>query len=155
MKIDIVGLELKTLYTVDVPIRTPYVYGVESAKDIFVETIGRKNVESAAVLCLDNCNKIIHFSIISIGSIANVRVQLAELFKVALLSNAVKIIVAHNHPSNVLTITPSDIAMTKNIGTLAKLFDMELIDSIVVSRSGEFISIREEISQPKEPNYDS
>ena len=72
---------------------------------------------------------------------------IAELFKLALLSNASRFFIAHNHPSGVLEITEPDIELTKKIGTIAKLFDMELLDSIIVTYSGDIVSIREHLKE--------
>ena len=63
------------------------------------------------------------------------------MFRTALLSNASKIIVAHNHPSGVLEITSKDIEMTRKIAFFAKNFDIELIDSFIVIKT-DYISIR-------------
>ncbi len=111
------------------------------AAPLFCEEIGGLNVEHAAMICLDNANRVINFFIISIGEINSVKVSLAQIFKAALLSNASKIMVAHNHPSGVLEITSNDIEMTKKIGFFANAFSVELIDSLIVS-SDDYISIR-------------
>jgi DNA repair protein RadC len=90
---------------------------------------------------MDSASRVINFSIISIGEISNVRVSLAQLFKTALLSNASKLMIAHNHPTGVLEITSKDIEMTRKIAFFANAFSMELLDSVVVT-SEDFISIR-------------
>lgn len=142
MQIEVVELKLERVYTLHIPGDVKEVYGVKSAGPIFCKTIGNCNVERAAMLSLDTANQVINYFTISVGNIDSVKVSLAQLFRAALLSNAVKIIVAHNHPSGILTITPEDIEMTRKIGFFAKCFDIQLIDSLVVS--GETVlSVRE------------
>ena len=143
MKIDVVELQLKTKYQIDLKNTDGYVYGIETAQKIFFREIGGCNIEKVGVIFLNSINKIINYSNIAIGSINNVTLPIAELFKVALLSNASKMIIAHNHPSGVLEITPSDIELTRKIGQIAKLFDMLLIDSLIINREGNIKSIRE------------
>ena len=143
MKIDVVSVELAPLYQMDLEIESEFIYGISEAKKLFSGLIGRRNVEAVAVACLNQADKLINASVVSIGGVENTQVSIAEIFKVALLSNAVKIIVAHNHPSGILCVTSNDISMTKNIGIAARLFKMELVDSIIVNALGEAVSIRE------------
>lgn len=147
MLIDVVDLELVTKYQIDIPCENENVYGVETAGPIFSKEIGRTNVEKFAVLCLDHTNRIINFSIVSIGNDENVNASLSQLFRIVLLSNASKILVGHNHPSGILKITNQDISMTQKIGQIASFLGIKLIDSIIVNASEEFISIRESIGE--------
>ena len=147
MRVDVVQLEIVKKYSILLEKTDGYVYGVECAKELFVQQIGKSNIEMVGLICLDSTNKIINYSNISTGGIEDVKVSIAQIFKVALLSNASQIIVAHNHPSGVLEITNADIDMTKNIGVVARLFDIKLIDSLVVNMDGEVISIREKIKE--------
>lgn len=144
MKINVVELVLKKEYEIEIPGENEYVYGVETAAPIFCDSIGNNNVEYVALLCLDSTNKIINFAKVSIGNIENVTVSIPQLIKIALLSNASKIIIAHNHPSGVLEATGSDVEMTKKIGSIANYFEIKLIDSLVVNGE-EATSIREKL----------
>ena len=127
MKIDVVELVIKKEYEIEIPGEIEYVYGVETAAPIFCSSIGSNNVEYVALLCLDSTNKIINFAKVSIGNIENVTVSIPQLIKIALLSNALKIMIAHNHPSGVLEITSLDVEMTKKIGAIASYFEIKLI----------------------------
>lgn len=147
MKVDIVELQLTKNGTIDIPDTNGYVYGVETAQKIFISTIGKSNIEKIGVIFVDSTNKIINFTTLAMGGIDTVKLPLAELFKTALLCNASKFVIAHNHPSGILEITPPDIQLTKKIGTIANLFDMELIDSIIINMNGDIISIREHIME--------
>lgn len=113
MKIDVVELHIKKSHTIEVPGVDEKIYGVESAGPIFCQSIGSCNTEHVAVISMDSTNKVINYFTVSIGKVDSVRVSLAQLFKAALLSNSSKIIVAHNHPSGILSITNEDLEMTK------------------------------------------
>lgn len=144
MKIDVVNLKISRDYQIEINANSEYVYGIEQAGAVFINTIGAANTEKVALMCLDSTFKIINYSIIAMGRVDSVRVPISQIFKTALLSNATRIIVGHNHPSGVLEITSIDKDMTQKIGGLAKWFDIELIDSIVVNDISA-ISIRKEI----------
>ncbi len=147
MKIKVVELQLVKKYDIEIDSDNEYIFGIETAQSVFDKTIGKSNVEKVGVIFVDSTNKIINYSTIAMGNIDNVRLPLSELFKTALLCNSSKFIIAHNHPSGVLEITPPDIELTKKIGAIAKLFDMELIDSLIVNYSGDMISIREHLEE--------
>ncbi len=141
MENDVVEIELKRSHSIELPINDAFVYDIETAGELFCETIGKANTEYAAMLCLDINYKIINYATISIGSIDSVHVSPAQVLRFALLSNARRIIVAHNHPTGILHITDHDVELTRKIGALANAFGIELLDAIVVSGE-EFNSIR-------------
>lgn len=148
MEIEVVELKLSREYKKDIHGDITYVYGVETATPIFCSFIGDSNVEYVALLCLDSTNKIINLSKVAMGNIENVKVSIAQIMKVLLLSNSSKFLIAHNHPSGVLQITNSDIDITKKIGVIANCFDIKMIDSLIV-KGEEALSIRESIGEAK------
>lgn len=107
----------------------------------FLQLIGDLNIEVLAAVFLDNTNKIMNYSVLSIGSVNSVNIHLNQLVKLALITNSSKVIIAHNHPSGVLDITDADINTTRYIAKLLKVFDIELVDSLVVTIE-DVISIR-------------
>lgn len=141
MKIDVVQLEIKKAYEIELELNKGEIHSAFDASHLFCKTIGNLNVEHVAMITLDNADNVVNFFTISIGGINSVKVSLAQMFRVALLSNTSKIIIAHNHPSGVLQITSKDIEMTRKIAFFAKNFDIELMDSMVVT-GADFISIR-------------
>ena len=141
MKIDVVQLELRRSHQIDIDLPSDRIYIAQQAAPIFCQEIGSLNIENVAMITLDNANRVINFFTVSIGEIDSVRVSLAQMFKCALLSNASKIMIAHNHPSGVLEVTSKDIEMTRKIGFFANSFSIELIDSLVVT-ADDYISIR-------------
>lgn len=146
MKINVVELKLYKSYEIEISGNDEYIYGIEQADKIFPKLIGCNNLEYVGMLCMDNTNRLINYSTISIGDIASVNVPVAQIIKIALLSNASKVIIAHNHPSGILKITKADINMTQKIWTLTKNMEIELIDSIIVNET-EAISIRQYIGE--------
>ncbi|MER2000186.1 MAG: JAB domain-containing protein, partial [Lysinibacillus sp.] len=89
----------------------------------------------------------LNYSEISFGKIDEVAIDYASILKTALLSNAKQIVIGHNHPSNILKPSETDIEMTKKIAGLCNIFGIKLIDSIIVVPSGDYLSIRTYISK--------
>lgn len=143
MNISVKQIELVERTTIEVNVSSPYVYGVEEAGGVFDSLLGHLNIEVVGILCLDSTHKIVNYSTVAMGTVNRVSPSVAQIMRIALLSNASYIVIAHNHPSGICKITEPDIVLTKRIGLAAKLMEISLIDSLVVCPSGESASIRE------------
>ena len=82
---------------------------------------------------------------ISHGTLSSSLVHPREVFKAAMLSNALSLIVAHNHPSgSKLAPSPEDIATTKQLVAAGKLLGIPIVDHIIFgSNEADAYSIRE------------
>ena len=147
MKIKVVSLELNKKYEIELDIESEIIYEIDIAERFFALELGKNNVENVGLLCLDFNNRILNYSNLAIGTIENVKVSISQLCKCALLSNASKVIVAHNHPDGCLKITDEDISMTRSIAAALKIFSIKLLDSIIVNSEGKAVSIRQSIKE--------
>ena len=98
-------------------------------------------VEQARILHLDAKNGLIRDDVVAYGTVDRVSLAPRELVRQALDIGATGMILAHNHPSGDSTPSNCDMAVTRAIFAAAKLFDIRLLDHIIVSRSG-FYSFR-------------
>ena len=119
-----------------------YVSNCNEAADFIRNEIGSSLVERFLLLCMDYDYLPICYSIISIGNSDKVLVDLGELFRISLISGAKRLLVAHNHLGSSVEPTENDIKTTKAIGSVSKLLNLELIDSMVVAQDGQWLSIR-------------
>lgn len=92
--------------------------------------------ESAFVICMSQNARVLGWYQIADGSIDKCLVDLKVLFQVVLLSNATSFIFAHNHPSGSLLISKSDITMTNNINDAAKMFEIKMLYSLIITKDG-------------------
>jgi DNA repair protein RadC len=81
-------------------------------------------------------NDLIGVETVSIGSITASTVTPRDVFKSAILANAVAIIVCHNHPSGELTPSINDIALTKQLIAAGELLGIKVLDHLIVSNQG-------------------
>jgi len=81
-------------------------------------------------------NDLIGVETVSIGSIISANMAPRDVFKSAILANAVAIIICHNHPSGSLIPSDSDIALTKQIVEAGELLGIKVLDHLVVSNKG-------------------
>ena len=63
-------------------------------------------------------------------------VKEAEVFKGALLANAVSIILCHNHPSGNLEPSADDLRITELMKEAGKLIGIKVLDHLIVSHMG-------------------
>lgn len=82
---------------------------------------------------LDRANTVMSVYPLSVGGICGTVVDLRLLFSSAILSLASAIIVCHNHPSGNTAPSVPDKEITKKIKEAAQLFDMKLLDHLIIT----------------------
>ena len=98
--------------------------------------------EILSVLCLDAQNQPNSFNVASIGALNTTRTRPAEILKAAILSNALGLILIHNHPSGELDPSPEDLEFTHAVQRACELVGVDLYDHVIVTDDG-FTSLRE------------
>lgn len=94
------------------------------------------------VLFLNAQNQLLNYATFPGGcTVANI--DLCHLARLAVLSEAIGVILAHNHPSGNVSPSQEDIIMTLKISKTFRSIGMTLHDHIIVSRD-DFTSLREE-----------
>jgi DNA repair protein RadC len=101
-------------------------------------------LESSIVLYLNRANKLIGYQKIGLGGISGVVMDKRVILATALTSGSSAIIVSHNHPSGNLKASNSDIEITRTLKDACKLLDIDLLDSLIVTKEG-YHSILEDI----------
>lgn len=92
--------------------------------------------ESCFILLLNNANLTIGYAKISQGGITGTVVDTRIVAKYAIESLATGVILAHNHPSGNLTSSNADIMITKKLREGLKIFDIQLLDSMIITKDG-------------------
>jgi DNA repair protein RadC len=103
----------------------------------------RRDRETFVRLDLDARNRVLGWEIVSVGTLTQSLVHPREVFKAAILSNAVGIIVMHNHPSGDPAPSPEDMRTTERLVEAGKLLGVPLIDHLIVTDDGGFFSFKE------------
>ncbi len=95
-----------------------------------------KKQECFVVLTLDGANRLIDNAIVFQGTLNESLVHPREIFAKAIEDRAAKIIVAHNHPSGNLEPSFEDAEVTKKLKEAGRLMGIELLDHIIIGKSG-------------------
>jgi len=100
----------------------------------FVRSILTDNSrEHFVALYLDGAHQVTSYSIVSIGTANASMVHPREVFQRAILAGAVSIIIAHNHPSGVLTPSDEDHKVTQRLKDAGDILGIKLLDHIIIS----------------------
>ncbi|MEO0899606.1 MAG: DNA repair protein RadC [Bacteroidota bacterium] len=94
--------------------------------------------EVFSVLYLNRNMELIADEKVFIGGVSGVIVDPKIIFKKAVHHLASALVVCHNHPSGNLKPSKEDVALTQNLVDAALLFDIHIIDHIIVSSQGYF-----------------
>lgn len=97
-----------------------------------------ETIEKFYMLCLDAGNHLIQAICISHGSQSRVQVEAGDIVKEALLSKAVSVIFAHNHPGGNLHPSKADINLTIALMSALKTVGIKVIDHIITSGENYF-----------------
>lgn len=98
--------------------------------------------EECWVLYLTTANRVIECQHISRGGLQATVVDCRLIVKRALELLSTQIIVAHNHPSGSAEPSEADKSLTQRIREAASLFDIRLLDHIIIASSGEVTSFK-------------
>jgi DNA repair protein RadC len=76
------------------------------------------------------------------GSLFHI-MRVCELFRLPLQLNSAAIIVAHNHPSSSVQVSPEDVDVTRILIQAGELLEIEVLDHLIIGQ-GAWMSMREQ-----------
>lgn len=110
--------------------------------DRLVLQLGQLEREELWIVLLNNKNIVVGQEQVYVGNVSSSLVRVGELFTEAVRRCVPRIIMAHNHPSGDPTPSPDDLRLTATAIAAGRLLDVEVLDHIVVGRTG-FVSLRD------------
>jgi DNA repair protein RadC len=90
-------------------------------------------VERFGVMLLDQKQRVIRSTILSTGTIESSVSHPRDVFRVAMLGSASRVVVFHNHPSGDPTPSASDQLVTRRLAMAGELMGMDLMDHIILA----------------------
>jgi DNA repair protein RadC len=101
-----------------------------------------KRQEHFVCITLNGAGEVLDARIITVGLLNHSLVHPREVFADAITDRAASVICVHNHPSGSLEPSPQDIAITTQLKEAGLLLGIQLIDHIIVTKSG-YLSLKE------------
>ena len=116
----------------------------EAAMKRIAMEVGSFDREVLLALNLNTKNRVINANIITMGTINSTMFAPRDIFKSAILANATRIVLFHNHPSGDLTPSLADMEATQRIVKAGELLGIEVVDHVIANQRGGMLSVFQE-----------
>ncbi len=116
----------------------------EDALDAFGRLFDRAGVEQLFAVALTKRGEPAAVQMIGLGGVDSCMISVAEILKLALLSNCPAVLLLHNHPSGSIRPSKEDKAVTDRVEQAAAIMDIELTDHLIIGDMGNGYSIKYE-----------
>ncbi len=103
---------------------------------LMLDGLRRARREQVVVLLLDARHRPIRLETVAVGTINASRLQPRDVFGPALRSDAVAVIIGHNHPSGDPAPSRADRVVTAALRSAGALLGIPLLDHLIVARRG-------------------
>jgi DNA repair protein RadC len=110
----------------------------KDAAEIIKRLLPDNSREHFIGLYLNGAHEVIAYSIIATGTANACPVHPREIFQSAILSGAVSILVAHNHPSGSVEPSSADRSVTHNLKEAGELLNIKMLDHLIVTDTGHY-----------------
>jgi DNA repair protein RadC len=121
----------------------PQVRSSAKAYDIMRNVFANQKFEHFWILLLNRANQVIGKVQISEGGVFETAVDPIKVFKNAIQACATGVILFHNHPSNHLNPSNSDIELTKRLSQGAKILNITVLDHLIMG-TDSYYSFKDE-----------
>lgn len=119
---------------------------IRSIEDVYKQCfkLAQSNQEQLVVLLVNNRYQLVHEQVVAMGDGAGLYTNVAAPVQVALERKINTFILVHNHPSGDPTPSTSDIEYSEKLQKAASMFDIELLDHVIVAENGYASALRPE-----------
>jgi len=112
------------------------------AASIFAKDLMWQEQEQFAVLLLDIKHRVLGSHIISKGSATETIAHPRDIFREVIRRGATRVLVAHNHPSGVLSPSSEDLKLTQQLLQAGQVLSIPVLDHLILG-NGQHLSLRQ------------
>lgn len=120
---------------------TDDVYGIMQRVLLRENRIDREK-EHLWIIGMNQSGYILYIELIALGSYRSVDVEPMNVFRVAVMKNASRVILVHNHPSGSLTPSSTDKDVTDRLIQVGRILNIELVDHLIITPK-QYLSFRQ------------
>jgi DNA repair protein RadC len=121
-------------------VTTPAGYAEILQAILKAEPIWDQDKEHLWVIGLNSNLNIKYIDLVYLGTLTECPAHPREIFRLAIMQGAAKIIIAHNHPSGNLAASRDDKDITKRMLAAGELIGIDVLDHIIIGNNGGHIS---------------
>jgi len=140
-KIDIVKIHMVKDGTIEY--RTKQINNPKDLAELGLKFLKHADREMFVLVCLNSRNRINCIQLVSMGTVNATIVSSRDVIKTVLISNSVEMAFIHNHPSGDPEPSEDDLLLTRKLAECGKLFDIKLLDHVIISDEGRYESFLE------------
>ncbi|KES18752.1 DNA repair protein [Gilliamella apicola SCGC AB-598-I20] len=123
-----------------------YIEGTDDVYNIMKNVLLRDNKidqekEHFWIVGMNLAGYILYIELIALGSYKSVDVEPMNVFRVAVMKNASRVIAVHNHPSGRLSPSVTDKDITDRLIQVGQILNIEFVDHLIIS-SESYTSFR-------------
>ena len=122
----------------------PALHSSAEVADYMRPQIGAADRETFVILHVDCKNQVLDVELAGFGDVDSSAVYPRQVFKSALLRNAVALIFCHNHPSGDPEPSLCDRELTRDLVAGARVLGIKVLDHIIVGRTAAFFSFADQ-----------
>lgn len=132
------AIQLKAICEIAIRMSRPSNYkrikisSTEEAAKFVLEELRLQKKEYVKIILLNNKNQILKICDMAMGGTNFVNINIKEIILEALKIKAPRMILIHNHPSGDPTPSKADLEFTDKLYNTTKMFDIDLLDHIVI-----------------------
>lgn len=120
--------------------------GMQDVYSIMQRVLLRENKidqekEHLWIIGMNQGGYILYIELIALGSYRSVDVETMNVFRVAVMKNASRVILVHNHPGGSLTPSPADKDITDRLIQVGRILNIELVDHLIITPE-HYVSFR-------------
>ena len=110
----------------------------QHAADIIKKLLPDNSREHFISLYLNGNSEVIAYSIVGTGTATSCQIHVRESFRPAILSGAVSVLMAHNHPSGNCMPSKDDRMVTNQVKAAGELLNIKLLDHLIVTETEHY-----------------
>ncbi|MEM9447001.1 MAG: DNA repair protein RadC [Cyanobacteria bacterium P01_E01_bin.6] len=113
------------------------------AASILAKDLMGQSQEKFAVLLLDVKHHLLGSHVVSIGTATETLAHPRDVFREVIRRGATRVLVAHNHPSGVLSPSPDDLRLTEQLLQAGQVLSIPVLDHLILG-NGQHLSLRQQ-----------
>lgn len=115
-----------------------YVEGSDDVYEIMQRILRRENKidrekEHFWIIGMNEAGYILYIELIALGTVRSVPVEPMNIYRVAVMKNATRVIAVHNRPSGRLVPSKEDLDITDRLIQVGRILNISLIDHLIIS----------------------
>lgn len=115
-----------------------YIEGADDVYEIMQRILRRENKidrekEHFWIIGMNTAGYILYIELIALGSVREVPVEPMNIYRVAVMKNATRVIAVHNHPSGRLVPSKNDLDITDRLIQVGRILNIDFIDHLIIS----------------------